>query len=93
MNANINEHELTKKLESEGFTNVVPCDLAPNHDPGEHTHDEDTVHIIESGELIIIDPSGTRSYVPGDRVEFSAGTKHIAHVGPEGCRMIVGVRG
>ena len=87
----LNEKEWTKKLKKEGFSDIRVCPLPPNIDTDEHTHDQHTVHIILSGELVISDDSGTKIYLPGDRVEFPAGTTHKAKGSGNG-EMIVGVK-
>jgi quercetin dioxygenase-like cupin family protein len=84
--------ELIKELEQEGYTDVHVCPIPPNRDFPEHTHQEDTVHIITSGELNITDRSGTRTYRPGDRIEFPAGTTHQARGSTDSGKMIVGVK-
>lgn len=88
----MNKETLIKSLESEGFTDVRICPIPPAIDLPEHTHDEHTVHIILEGDLIITDATGTHTYHPGDRVEFPAGTTHIAKGTIEHGRMIIGVK-
>jgi len=87
----MNEKELIKKLEGEGFKDLRVCPIEQNFNSGEHTHDERTVHIILTGELTISDKNGTKTFHPGDRVEFPAGTKHNAKSSKKGS-MIVGVK-
>ena len=86
------EKERMKKLEKEGFTDVRVCPIEAGMDSGEHTHDEHTVHVILSGELTITGKNGTKTFRPGDRVEFPKGTRHSAKGGPSKGRMIVGVK-
>lgn len=88
----LNEHEWMEKLEKEGFADLRVCPLPPDKDTGEHTHDVHTVHVILGGELTIIDKKGRRTFRPGDKVEFPAGTRHRAVGNPKGGSMIVGVK-
>lgn len=82
---------LIQQLEKEGFQEVRVCPLPPDSKLDEHTHDEHTVHIILQGELTVTDASGSRTFKPGDRVEFPAGTTHVARGSGTG-EMIVGVK-
>ncbi|MBI2448895.1 cupin domain-containing protein [Candidatus Pacearchaeota archaeon] len=88
----MNKQELVKQLKKEGFTDVRVCPLPPNTDTPEHTHDEHTVHVILSGGLEIFDSEGRKTYHPGDRIEFPAGTTHKAKGLTKSGKMIVGVR-
>lgn len=89
----MNEQEWIKKLEEEGYTEPRAFPIGPNDIPPEpHTHDQQTVHVILQGELVITDDHGSQTYKPGDRVDFFAGTTHTARTGPEGVKMIVGVK-
>lgn len=79
-------------LEQEGFTDIRVCPIPPNEDLPEHEHDEHTVHVILEGELTIIDKDGTRTYMPGDRVDFPAGTVHKARGSLPDGTMLTGVK-
>lgn len=83
---------LKKQLREEGFADIRECPLPPNEDLPEHTHDEHTVHVILEGELTIVDGEGTRTYKPGDRVEFPAGTTHKARGSNNAGKMLTGVK-
>lgn len=87
----LDEKEWTEKLQKEGFSGIRVCPLPPDIDTGEHTHDQQTIHVILSGELIISDKTGTKIYKAGDKVEFPAGTTHKAK-SSSGGEMIVGVK-
>jgi quercetin dioxygenase-like cupin family protein len=88
----ISEKELIAKLQKEGFKDARVCPLPPGMETPEHTHDQHTVHIILDGELIITDVKGTRTYKPGDRGEFAAGTKHKAKSKNGTGNMITGIK-
>lgn len=81
-----------EKLKKEGFIDLRVCPIPPNIDTCEHTHDQHTVHVILNGELTITDSNGTRTYKPGDIVEFPAGTTHRARGNSDDGRMIIGVK-
>ena len=80
------------KLKKEGIKDPQVAEMEPNFKPGEHTHDQHTIHVILKGELIITDKTGAKTFREGDYVEFPAGTKHSVQFGPKGCTMIVGVK-
>lgn len=83
--------KMIKELEKEGFTELRVCQIEAGFDSGKHTHEQHTVHVILDGELVISDKQGTRTFYPGDRVEFPVGTTHTARSSKKGS-MIVGVK-
>jgi quercetin dioxygenase-like cupin family protein len=86
------ESEWIKKLERDGFTDVRVCPIPPPTAMSEHTHDEHTVHVLLTGKLIVTDADGTKTFEPGDRVEFPSGTRHTARGSIENGRMIIGLK-
>ena len=88
----INQKEWIEKLQKEGFREVRVVPLPPYADKNEHTHDQYQIDVVLKGKLTISDQNGAKTYLPGDRVEFPAGTVHIARGGPAGGDMIVGVK-
>jgi len=88
----LDEKSWIKTLVAEGFTQVRVCPLPPDQDSPEHGHDEHTVHVILTGELAIADSTGTRTFRPGQRVEFPAGTHHRARGRINNGTMITGVK-
>jgi len=88
----MNEADVIKQLESEGFHELRVCPIMAGFDLPEHTHDVHTVHIILEGELTVVDQEGRRVFKPGARVEFPAGTTHQAFGGANEGRMVVGFK-
>ncbi len=88
------EQEWQMQLESDGFSDIGVVSIRPGDiSPEPHTHEQETVHIILKGKLVITDAAGVESvYSQGDRVDFPAGTTHVAKTGPEGMKMMVGVK-
>lgn len=90
----MNQQEWEMQLETEGFSDIRLVTVRQDEMPNEpHTHDQETVHVVMKGKLMITDAAGvTTTYEVGDRVDFPAGTTHTAQTGPEGMKMIVGVK-
>lgn len=89
---NRNVKQWIAELEKEGYKNVMVCPTPPGLDFGEHTHEEHTVHVILEGSLIIKDEHGEITLKKGSRFEIPKRTTHNAKSGPEGLKMIVGVK-
>lgn len=90
----MNQQEWQIQLETEGFSDIGEVFIRSSDLPPEsHTHDQATVHVILKGKLMITDEAGvTTTYEKGDRVDFPAGTTHTASTGPEGMKMLVGIK-
>jgi len=86
--------EWQMELETEAFSNIQTVSMQEGDIPAEpHTHPEHTVHIILKGQLEIIDAEGVSTiYKIGDRVDFPAGTTHVAKVGEQGLKMMIGTK-
>jgi hypothetical protein len=56
----MNEKELARKLEAEGFSRTFVWQDGPNMHYPDHTHDEETAHIILGGEMTLTIPSKAR---------------------------------
>jgi quercetin dioxygenase-like cupin family protein len=88
----MNERELTKQLEREGFRHTYVWQDASNAYYPEHTHTTETAHVILQGKMTLSIEGQTRSYGIGERCDVPAGTSHSARIGPDGCRYSIGER-
>lgn len=81
-------------LEGDGFTDIKVVSIRPGNTSDEpRTHERETVHVVLKGKLLITDVAGvTTTYEQGDRVDFPSGTTHVMKTGPEGMKMMVGVK-
>lgn len=88
------EEEWNMTLEGDGFTDIKVVSIRPGDMTNEpHTHERETVHVILKGKLMVTDSAGvTTTYEKDDRVDFPAGTEHVTLTGPEGMKMMVGVK-
>jgi quercetin dioxygenase-like cupin family protein len=88
--AAINERELQKQLEAEGFAHTFVWQDGPKAFYPDHTHAGLTAHIILDGEMTLTMDGGPQTYRVGDRCDVPAGAVHSALMGPRGCRYVVG---
>jgi len=90
--AQLNEAELRKQLESEGFSHTFVWQDGPHAFYPDHTHAGLTAHIILDGEMTLTMKGTSQTYRVGDRCDVPAGAVHSAQMGPRGCRYLVGER-
>lgn len=83
--------EWTLGLLSEGFSGVTVVGI-PEENSDEHTHDIPTAHIVLFGDLKTKDENGEKTYQPGEKVIFPAGTTHIAWATKPDSLMLVGFK-
>jgi quercetin dioxygenase-like cupin family protein len=88
----MDEKEIARQLAEEGFRHTYVWRDAPNVYYPEHTHATETAHVILQGEMTLTVAGQTRTYGIGERCDVPAGTVHVARMGPEGCRYLIGER-
>ena len=88
----MNEKELAKRLEREGFSRTYIWQDEPDAFYPEHTHETETAHIILSGEMTLTMSAQANTYREGERCDVPAGALHAAKIGPRGCRYLIGER-
>jgi len=88
----VNEKDLAKQLEREGFSHTYVWQDGANAFYPEHTHATETAHIILSGEMALTMNGRSQTYRVGDRCDVAAGAVHSAKMGPQGCRYLIGER-
>ena len=88
----MNEQSLAKQLREEGFAHTYVWQDGPNAHYPDHTHAEETAHIVLDGEMSLTVGGKTETYRSGDRCDVPAGTIHSAKMGPQGCRYLIGER-
>jgi quercetin dioxygenase-like cupin family protein len=86
----MNITELERQLRSEGFCHTYVWEDGPDCRYSEHTHRTDTAHIILEGEMALTMSGRTATYRVGERCDVPAGAVHAAHMGPSGCRYLIG---
>jgi len=88
----MDEKELSRQLEREGFGQRHVWQDRPNAYYPDHSHGTETAHIILSGEMTLRMYGREATYRAGERCDVPAGAVHSARMGPEGCRYLIGER-
>jgi mannose-6-phosphate isomerase-like protein (cupin superfamily) len=88
----MDEKELAKQLEGEGFGHTYVWQDGPNAFYPEHTHDTETAHIILSGEMTLTMNGRAETHRAGGRCDVPAKAVHSAKMGSNGCRYLIGER-
>ena len=88
----MNERELARQLELEGFRHTYVWQDALNAYYPDHTHAMETAHVIFHGEMTLTTNGRTKTYRAGERCDVPAGAVHSAKMGPQGCRYLIGER-
>ena len=88
----MDEKELAKQLEREGFSHTYVWQDGAKAFYPEHTHDTETAHIVLSGEMTLTMDGRTEAFRAGGRCDVPAGAVHSAKMGPNGCRYLIGER-
>ena len=88
----MDERKLAEQLRKEGFAHTYVWQDGPNAVYPDHTHGEETAHIILSGEMTLTMAGKSQTYGEGERCDVPAGAVHSAKMGPNGCRYLIGER-
>ena len=88
----MNERELAKQLEMEGFGHRYVWQDSPDVHYPEHRHAMETAHVILQGMMMLTMDRRTKSYHAGERCDVPADAVHSAKMGPQGCRYLIGER-
>lgn len=92
VNAGSHERQLKQALDAEGYTRTYVWEDGANVHYPDHTHAQDTAHIILRGQMVLAMKGRSASYRAGERVDVPAGMVHTATMGPQGCRYLIGER-
>jgi quercetin dioxygenase-like cupin family protein len=88
----MDEKQLARTLEQEGFEHTYVWEDSPNAFYPDHTHASETAHVILSGEMTFTMDGESHTYRSGQRCDVRAGAVNSARMGPTGCRYLVGER-
>ncbi len=79
-------------LATDGFTEVLVREWAPDQVVAEHDHPFDARLLVLSGGFTLTRPDGPQWLGEGASCELARGTSHTEHYGPAGCSVLVGRR-
>jgi mannose-6-phosphate isomerase-like protein (cupin superfamily) len=88
----MDEKPLATQLRKEGFSRTYVWQDGPNAHYPDHTHAEETAHIVLNGEMTLTLGGRTQTYRAGERCDVPAGAVHSARMGPQVCRYLIGER-
>lgn len=88
----MDEKELVKLLQQEGFGHTCVWQDGPDAFYPTHPHETEAAHIILRGELTLTMDGRSATYRAGARCDVPAGAAHSAKMGPSGCRYLIGER-
>jgi mannose-6-phosphate isomerase-like protein (cupin superfamily) len=88
----MDERQLARTLEQEGFGHTYVWQDGPDASYPDHTHATETAHVILSGEMTLTMGGQSHTYRVGERCDVPAGAVHSARMGPVGCRYLIGER-
>ena len=86
----LDQKSLERELHQEGFLRTYVWEDGPNAFYADHTHAEETAHVILRGEMTLSQGGETHVYGVGERCDVAAGVVHSAKMGPSGCRYLIG---
>jgi uncharacterized protein YjlB len=88
----MSERQWVDALRAEGYTRSYVWQDAPHAHYTDHTHAQDSAHVILQGQMTLVMAGQARTYGVGERVDVPAGAVHSATMGAQGCRYLIGER-
>ena len=88
----MNQADFEKKLQAEGYGEVVDRTMEAGHFNPEHAHEFDACVFVVEGEMTIARNGKPDTFRTGDVCSMAAGTPHTEQCGPAGVRYLAGRR-
>jgi quercetin dioxygenase-like cupin family protein len=85
----MNEADIVKELEAEGFDKVYVWAAEPGEEDPEHTHPFDTRLVVIEGDIRITMNGDVHTLSPGESFDIPHDMPHEGHAGMKGCRYAV----
>jgi mannose-6-phosphate isomerase-like protein (cupin superfamily) len=85
-----NQKSFERQLQAEGFHRTYVWQDGADAFYPDHTHAEETTHIILDGEMTLAQGGKTHTFYAGERCDVPAGAVHSAKMGPRGCKYLIG---
>ena len=88
----MNQTEFEKKLQTEGYAEMVDRHMEADQFNAEHSHDFDACVLVVEGEMTITRAGKPETLRAGDLCTLAAGTPHTEKCGTAGVRYLAGRR-
>jgi len=88
----MNQADFEKKLQAEGYGEMVDRRMEANHFNPEHSHEFDACVLVVDGEMTIARHGKPETLRAGDLCTMAAGTPHTELGGSQGVRYLAGRR-
>jgi quercetin dioxygenase-like cupin family protein len=88
----MNQADFEKKLQAEGYGEMVDRRMEAGHFNAEHVHEFDACVLVVEGEMTIARHGKPELFRAGDMCTMAAGTPHTEQCGAAGVRYLAGRR-
>jgi quercetin dioxygenase-like cupin family protein len=88
----MDEKEFDAELRRDGYTEIQTKTLSPRPANVEHGHDYAVRGLVLDGTFIVSQDNQVTAYRPGDVFSVAAGREHTEEIGPEGARILIGLK-
>lgn len=88
----MDETAFRKRLADEGYETTKIFEMEPNAFNEMHIHDTDALAFVLDGEITVVTDDYNRTCRPGDVNAVGAMVTHSEQAGPDGVRLLVGLR-
>jgi quercetin dioxygenase-like cupin family protein len=86
----MNRADFEKKLQAEGYGEMVERHMEGGHFNGDHAHEFDAYVLVVDGEMTITRHGKPEIFRAGDMCAVPAGTMHTEKCGPAGAHYLAG---
>jgi quercetin dioxygenase-like cupin family protein len=88
----MNQADFEKKLQAEGYAEMVDREMEAGHFNPEHAHEFDACVLVVDGEMTIARDGKPEIFRAGDMCTMAAGTPHTERCGSSGAHYLAGRR-
>jgi quercetin dioxygenase-like cupin family protein len=88
----MNRADFEKKLQAEGYAEMVDREMEAGHFNPEHAHEFDACVLVVDGEMTIARDGKPEIFRVGDMCTMAAGTLHTEQCGSAGAHYLAGRR-
>ncbi len=88
----MDENAFRRLLASRGYTETKEFFMEPDAFKDTHTHERDVCALVLDGEISLTTEAGDRTHRVGDTCTLAAHDPHAEKAGPEGVRLLVGLK-